>query len=528
MVLDHSLTTALDPTTEPTQQSAMPPPPQTIQGLPQHPEQGLPWDAPHLHPVSTPGTDPRTETPPDPREPPNNRRNLQGATPQTRRRSLDLITSTPFLKYRLGYYALQTFVSNRISGPSRFSSIIPIENQLYDLQYKYENLADNILKQSIQSRIVALNSQHKGNMALASFLTALFYERNLSPLLVHGDGSCLFHATNAAHQALDNNTDIIPSPDLRLAACTLARDFLLSNTPLCTEQNLLELENSLDESEDVFNELIFLSLATIRNGEIIILNEMGNITSYTPHTDMKQILLQGKEHPLPPQEPIILLHRSSTVPLHYDATQPAIRISRSSSTIPSCQIPNPSELTTTPNDTQHHSALIELQPPQITQLNKETTVPIESQQELPLVPSQEDPLDNSMIPDDPPFETLPPRDNIELDEPSITNEEIREGRPQSPTCSTTDEYSDSDPELPATQLSDESSDESDLRYEQPPLDWNDMDPNQRLIWLREHQAPNQKPFKLILRQTNLSSPPRSLGLYFRFFWLFSVIFVSFW
>jgi hypothetical protein len=35
------------------------------------------------------------------------------------------------LKYRLGYNALQTFVSNCISGPSRYSSIIPIENQLY-------------------------------------------------------------------------------------------------------------------------------------------------------------------------------------------------------------------------------------------------------------------------------------------------------------------------------------------------------------------------------------------------------------
>ena len=53
------------------------------------------------------------------------------------------------LKYRFGYNVLQTFVSNRISGPSRFSSIIPIENQLYDLQYKYENFADNFLKQSI-------------------------------------------------------------------------------------------------------------------------------------------------------------------------------------------------------------------------------------------------------------------------------------------------------------------------------------------------------------------------------------------
>jgi len=214
-----------------------------------------------------------------------------------------------------------------------------------------------------------------------------------------------------------------PSPDLRLAACTLARDFLLSNTPLCTEQNLLELENSLDESEDVFNELIFLSLATIRNGEIIILNEMGNITSYTPHTDMKQILLQGKEHPLPPQESIVLLHRSSTVPLHYDATQPA-----SSTTISSRQIPNPSELTSTPNDTQDHSALTELQPPQITQLNKEPTVRIETQQELPLesqLPCQEDLLDNSMIPDDPPLESLSPNENAELGELSITNEEIR-------------------------------------------------------------------------------------------------------
>jgi len=137
----------------------------------------------------------------------------------------------------------------------------------------------------------ALNSQHEGNTVLASLLTIHLYERNLSPLLVQGDGSCLFHATNAAHQTISNNTDIIPSPDLRLAACTLARDFLLSNTSLCTEQNLLELENSLDESVDVFNELIFLSLATIRNGEIMILNEMGNIVSYAPHPDMRRILL---------------------------------------------------------------------------------------------------------------------------------------------------------------------------------------------------------------------------------------------
>jgi hypothetical protein len=32
---------------------------------------------------------------------------------------------------------------------------------------------------------------------------------------------------------------------------------------------------------------------------------------------MKQILLQGKEHPLPPQESIVLLHRSSTARSHF-------------------------------------------------------------------------------------------------------------------------------------------------------------------------------------------------------------------
>ena len=99
-----------------------------------------------------------------------------------------------------------------------------------------------------------------------------------------------------------------------------------------------------------------------------------------------------------------------------------------------------------------------------------------------------------MIPDDPPSKSPPPTENDKLDELSTTNEEIRESRPPSPTCSSTDEYPDSDPELPATQLSDESSDESNLRYEQPPLEWNDMDPNQRLIWLREHPLPNKTPW----------------------------------
>ena len=96
-----------------------------------------------------------------------------------------------------------------------------------------------------------------------------------------------------------------------------------------------------------------------------------------------------------------------------------------------------------------------------------------------------------MIPDNPPHESLPTNENVELDELSTTNEEVRESRPLSPTCSSTDEYPDSDPELPATQLSDESLDESDVRYEQPPLDWNDMDPNQRCFRLGIHKSVSQ-------------------------------------
>jgi len=38
-------------------------------------------------------------------------------------------------------------------------------------------------------------------------------------------------------------------------------------------------------------------------------------------------------------------------------------------------------------------------------------------------------------------------------------------------------------------------------YEQPPLDWIDMDPIQRHTWLREHQLPNQKPSKLMVTET---------------------------
>jgi len=106
-----------------------------------------------------------------------------------------------------------------------------------------------------------------------------------------------------------------------------------------------------------------------------------------------------------------------------------------------------------------------------------------------------------MILDDPPLKSPPPNDEIDLDDSSEFNEEIDKIRPPSPICSSTDEYDefpDPESEQPTTQSPNDSSYVFDQEYERPPLDWCDMDPAQRLNWLREHQLPTQKPSKLIL------------------------------
>jgi len=55
-----------------------------------------------------------------------------------------------------------------------------------------------------------------------------------------------------------------------------------------------------------------------------------------------------------------------------------------------------------------------------------------------------------------------------------------------PYTSSTDEYSDS--EL------------SDSEFEQP-LDWDDMDPAQRHVWLRDHPMPDLQPSKLMCTES---------------------------
>jgi len=109
----------------------MPPPPPTIQRLLQHPERGLPWDVPYIHTENTPETVPHIEAPPDP---PNNRRNLDGANPQSRRRSQDLITGTPSSKNN--HVARATSIS-QTSGKGRSG---PAPPNLNDIEPHYTSL----------------------------------------------------------------------------------------------------------------------------------------------------------------------------------------------------------------------------------------------------------------------------------------------------------------------------------------------------------------------------------------------------
>jgi len=158
------------------------------------------------------------------------------------------------------------------------------------------------------------------------------------------------------------------------------------------------------------------------------LDEMGNAVSYAPHADMNHILFQRIEHPLPPQESIVLLHRSSTRPLHYDVTQPATRILSSSSITAFHQIFNPLEPNSL-NEIQDHAAITELQPLQTMQYYEEPTNPLK-----PQLHHQELPLDYAMPPDDTPFKSTSPNEDAKSDKPSETNDAIEMIRPQSPTC----------------------------------------------------------------------------------------------
>ena len=222
---------------------------------------------------------------------------------------------------------------------------------------------------------------------------------------------------------------------------------------------------------------------------------------------MQRILLQGREHPLTIQGPIVLLHRSSTNPLHYDATQPT-HITRSSSTYISQLKPNPRE-PSTPTDTQ--SPLKPSTPPNQTKdqlpMNDEPIGPPDSQTSSQEFPSEQlfQSTDESTTS---PLSCFPKRQNPHRYEATLQEDQIKDVCPLPETDTT--EHLNPSAELPQqTQIPDpyisstdeySDSDSSDSEFEQP-LDWDDMDPAQRHAWLRDHPIPTPIPSKLLSTKT---------------------------
>ena len=190
---------------------------------------------------------------------------------------------------------------------------------------------------------------------------------------------------------------------------------------------------------------------------------------------MQQILLKGREHPITPQIPIVLLHRSSTLPFHFDATQPTFVITPR-------YIPNPTDLVS-PSDSQDLSRTHEIPIP-TEQHYQSTDGPPTSH--LPNPPHDQNPhLDEETPPVDQTKEALP-QSGTESTEHLPSTDIPQQTRLPDPYISSTDEYSDS---------------ESSGSEIEEPLDWDDMDPAQRHTWLRDHPIPKLIPSKLLITET---------------------------
>ena len=142
---------------------------------------------------------------------------------------------------------------------------------------------------------------------------------------VKADGECLFYAINASHFA-QNNSFVLDHHQLRILACTVARNYLLR--PLkwidgVSSISMKTIENALETGRYEYDDTIMKALASIRNGPIVTIEENGQMTSHEPVEDMLRILFApGPAPPISP--PIFILHRTSAPPVHYDATRTKI------------------------------------------------------------------------------------------------------------------------------------------------------------------------------------------------------------
>ena len=230
-------------------------------------------------------------------------------------------------RYQRGSRKLQAFSFEHT--PSAVEDYIDISSPDNDLDSAVALLScssDDLEIAHCKIIIPQLQAIIRTNRILASYLPDL----SLEPIYVIPDGRCLFYAVNAAHYASSNINDpthkeietyIHNHFDLRLIACTLARDFLLlPNNPLYSPLILHDLELSLSPSHETYPEIIYLALASLRNGPITIIREDGNMNTYSPDPQMLKIAFGSVVDYITRHDNIYLLHRTSCCP-HFDATR---------------------------------------------------------------------------------------------------------------------------------------------------------------------------------------------------------------
>jgi hypothetical protein len=144
--------------------------------------------------------------------------------------------------------------------------------------------------------------------------------RELLSLQVEPDGNCLLYSVNTAHQAASrDNTFILENDDLRMLAAAMAREHNHIHGDTESKQTVLEDINDFIHDKCAFqSEIIIEALASIRNGQIVIVEESGIYKTYNPNPEMRALLFdRPEEHQT--TEPIYLLNRL-TKSAHYDAT----------------------------------------------------------------------------------------------------------------------------------------------------------------------------------------------------------------
>ena len=178
---------------------------------------------------------------------------------------------------------------------------------------------------------------------------------NLSALYTAPDGNCLFHSVNAAQYLLHPHTftKTLNHEDLRSLACYLAKVFVVNNEDYdqdLKDSTIKDIDRSIMDGCDFISEHVMSALASARNGDIVVIKEIGEPHRYSPIAEMLTFLKVPTE--TPKAETIILLHRTSTAS-HFDVAYE--RPANASPTKITQQPTPPREHTPTHKRRQEHS-----------------------------------------------------------------------------------------------------------------------------------------------------------------------------